>query len=48
LQKQCGNQDKGKERARTPRFILVHPFSRATSNFFATSKEIHSKITKIN
>jgi len=31
----------GKERSRTPIFILVHPFSRATSSPLPTSKEFH-------
>jgi len=31
----------GKERARIPRFILVHPSSRATTSPLPTSKEFH-------
>jgi len=30
-----------KERSSTTRFILVHPFSRATSSPLPTSKEFH-------
>jgi len=33
----CSRREK--ERSRTPRFILVHPFSRATSSPLPTSKE---------
>jgi len=35
----CSRRDK--ERSRTQRFILVHPFSRATSIPLPTSKEFH-------
>ena len=37
------NQDKGKEISRTPRFILLHSSSRATSSLFPISKEITLK-----
>jgi len=33
------NQDKGKERPRTPRFILVHPSSRSTSSLFSNKQK---------
>jgi len=35
MQTQNTNQDKGKERSRAPRFVLVPSSSRATSSLFA-------------